>query len=574
MTDYKPQWPSYKKISLTLVLLVLVAAGFWGSQHYREWLPPDIELGEQIYLRGTTGNGEALLGIAQNDLTFKDAQFNCAQCHRASGFGSSEGGNYVLPITGTLLYNPRTFDRADLFNKLFKENQGQLFWARMRSAYQRPAYTDELLARAIREGVDPSGRPLSALMPRYQLNDTDMKALISYLKQLSTHNDPGVDERTIYLATVVDTQADSGAKTAMLNTIGKFVEWMNLETEGNLAHPNFSPGYRSEFAKAFRLWRHEVWELPADRRQWPAWLASRYHQQPVFAFIGGMVDGDWAPIHEFCEAQRIPCLFPFTDLPAVEKANHYSLYFNQGLMLEAKATAHFLRQSKDTEPATVVNLHAENARGAQPAAALAASLRDAPRHSVVDLSFKNSEQFAADWEAFINQQQAPFDVVVWPGAQDKLLRAQLLKLAQRAERVFLPSAQLEADWSEVNAEVIGKLYFGYPYELPDAYHPHAFRVRAWMDTNDLAIDHERLQFNTYYALNLLQFGLEHVVEHFSRDYLLEYIEHEAENSLNPGTFPRLSLGPGQRFASKGAYIVQMDKNDKQRLKPASDWIIP
>jgi hypothetical protein len=36
-------------------------------------------------------------------------------------------------------------------------------------------------------------------------------------------------------------------------------------------------------------------------------------------------------------------------------------------------------------------------------------------------------------------------------------------------------------------------------------------------------------------------------------------------------YPRLSLGPGQRFASKGGYIVHFVKD---KIEPESDWIVP
>lgn len=556
------------------IFLFLAFAGYWLGQHYQQFLAPNVELGGQIYERGITGNGEALQGIAQNDIAFNDAQFNCAKCHRRSGFGSSEGGNYVLPITGNILFNPRTFDRADLFNKLFKESQGKMFWARMRSAYQRPAYSDESLAVAIRDGIDPSGRKLSALMPRYQLTDGDMAALIAYLHKLSNRNDPGVDDRVIRLATVVGPQVNPKNKEAMLATIAKFVEWLNLETEGNLAHPNFSPGYRSEFAKAFRLWRHEVWELPADPTQWTAELAKRYQQQPVFAFIGGMAEGDWTPIHDFCESNRIPCLFPFTDLPPVGKDNHYSMYFNQGLILEAKVIGRFLRNQKAPDSGVIVNIHADDARGVQPAKILAEGLDGNQRYVVIDMPFDTIEQLRRQWNELIKRQTTPVNAVVWPGRFDNDIAAEIPLLARQSERLLLPARVLEASQNQFAADIAGKLYFSYPFELPSAYHPHAFRVRAWMNTQKLPIENPRLQFNTYYALNLLQFGLEHVVDHFSRDYLLEYIETEAENQINPGTFPRLSLGPGQRFASKGAYIVQFDTASAQTIRAVSEWITP
>lgn len=41
--------------------------------------------------------------------------------------------------------------------------------------------------------------------------------------------------------------------------------------------------------------------------------------------------------------------------------------------------------------------------------------------------------------------------------------------------------------------------------------------------------------------------------------------HEIENLLTPGTYPRLSLGPGQRYAAKGAGIITTDRDHERVL---------
>lgn len=570
-----PSSPKKRRLIFSLIIGSSLI-GLWIAHPYFNLLPFDNSaIGEQIYNQGIDSSGKPLEGQTEGDIEFKDAHFNCAQCHRRSGYGSSEGGNYVLPVTGDSLFNPRNFDRADLFKKLFKESQSKLFWARMRSAYQRPAYTDESLARAIREGIDPSGRKLSPLMPRYKISDRDMAGLTDYIKHLSSHNDPGVDENTIYFATVVSKNANADDKNAMLSTIAKFVEWLNLETKGNLDHPNFSPNYRSDFAKAFRIWNHEVWELSANPADWPKELAAYYEKQPVFALIGGMADGDWSPMHEFCENNKVPCLFPLTQMPPAEQSGHYSVYFNQGLLLEAKATAKYLLKEKSADPATaMVVFYSEDAEGSNPAKAFTEMLNAGKTRAIDNVPVKDMESFRHEWTKHVESHPEVGTVVVWPGRLKGAILSELKALFQKTERIFLPSELLQADLAGLPQEMLPKLYFSYPYELPTAYHPHAFRVRAWMNTRKLEVSNARIQFNTYYALNLLQYSLEHVVDHFSRDYLLEYIEHEAENALNPGTFPRLSLGPEQRFASKGAYLVQIDGPESQSVKPVSAWIVP
>jgi len=38
-------------------------------------------------------------------------------------------------------------------------------------------------------------------------------------------------------------------------------------------------------------------------------------------------------------------------------------------------------------------------------------------------------------------------------------------------------------------------------------------------------------------------------------------------------FERYSFGPGQRYASKGCYIVQLDQETAPRLIKKSDWVV-
>lgn len=87
--------------------------------------------------------------------------------------------------------------------------------------------------------------------------------------------------------------------------------------------------------------------------------------------------------------------------------------------------------------------------------------------------------------------------------------------------------------------------------------PHAFRARAWLRSRGLPRDHEELRLNAWFVMSLLDHSLMKMAGHFDRDYLIETVEMETENTPNPGIHENLSLGPGQRFASKGWSVVKV-----------------
>jgi len=41
-----------------------------------------------------------------------------------------------------------------------------------------------------------------------------------------------------------------------------------------------------------------------------------------------------------------------------------------------------------------------------------------------------------------------------------------------------------------------------------------------------------------------------------------------------GFYPHLGLGPGQRFASKGGYLVRFTEPGGLAISPTTEWIVP
>ena len=65
-----------------------------------------------------------------------------------------------------------------------------------------------------------------------------------------------------------------------------------------------------------------------------------------------------------------------------------------------------------------------------------------------------------------------------------------------------------------------------------------------------------------------------MVDTFVRDYLVERVEEMLEHRILTGYYPRLALAPGQRFASKGGFIVHFAEPTGGRVVADGDWIVP
>jgi cytochrome c553 len=571
--------------------------------------PADPELGRRIYRQGPADG----------------AQPACASCHRRSGFGTSEGGIYVPRVTGPVLFQPRQLRRADLFRNLYQESQTSLYNARVRDPRLRPAYTPETLAAALREGRDPAGRALDPLMPRYRLSDEEMAGLTAYLQGLSAAPSPGVDGETIHFATVVTEGVDPGRRNAMLGVLEAYVRWKNAETRHSAQRVGFSPWYRDEFQGAYRQWRLHVWELRGPAATWPEQLAAYERAQAVFAVLSGLGAGPWRPVHEFCEKAGIPCLFPNTGLPVADPPGVYALYLSAGLTVEGRALAQYLSDS----PERIVQVYRDADEGRAPARALRESLGAGER--LVDRAIPPGRALTPVFWKRLVEETRPAVLVLWLGPEDaatlgpaadafapvrriifsgSLLGEECQSLEPRRGAGIKPGVSTPGNEPpNLSKALKGRRQFGpappgvetpgfmpaplrgctttspghplkdkmlltWPWALPGHEEPLIYRVRAWMRARGIARTHERLQLATWFALAVTDHSLTHIVDNFSRDLFVESVEEETENALNPGLFPSLSLGPGQRFASKGCYVVRLADGAPGGVEAVSGWIVP
>lgn len=540
-------------------------------------------LGQRIYREGILPSGKPLQGVAQANVLRVGTDAACVTCHRRSGYGSSEGTLEIRSVTGPALFgkhdvrpvapesgtngtrrastnNPA--DSASATTRALRESRIAAFYGKR----QRPPYDDVSLRRAINEGVDVTGRALNVGMPRYALDADDYASLLAYLKTLSVHFSPGVTDDKFHFATVIQPGIDAAKRRALFEILQAYINDRNTGMRSEV-RKHLAGSVR--LGRTYREWVLHVWELSGPSESWGKQLEAYYSRQPVFALISGLGNTSWRPIHDFSERFEVPCIFPQTDLPVVEGQGIYTVYLSKGITLEAAALAKFLQDRGERGPVTQVFRRDETGGIASDTFRKAWKAKGGTHLKERVLDGAPDKAFWQDlWNA-----SAHSTLILWLSPKDLAGAQELVATESKVKFIYLSSTLLADDSSALITVPDRRVRLVYPQDLPEARQQRLLSVKSWLRTNGIALSDERLQMNAYLAMMITAGEISHAMDTFSRDFLLERIEHRVGNAFDPSLYPHLSLGPGQRFASKGSYIVDAASAGTP-LNRVSDWIVP
>jgi hypothetical protein len=502
----------------------------------------------------------------------------CVSCHRRSGLGSLEGSVIAWPISGKELGRPRR--RAGTWNPA-KQHQGPgaaerwTLPTRFEMNDERPPYSDEALAHVLRTGLDPTGRELNRVMPRYGLNDRDMAVLIHYLRNLSTDTDPGADEAVIRFATVITEGVNPADREAMLTTLQAHIDARNTQTRPHERRARSGPFYKTEKFGAYRKLALDIWELTGPPDGWQAQLEAYYRERPVFALLGGIAAGTWAPIHAFCEAHEIPAILPITDQPVVSDADTYTLYFSKGLYQEGESAAQFLAaHRKAGDQAPVLQMFQAGTKGEDAARGFRETWERDVGTRLYSLPLAPGEEPApAEWMRELEGQR-PTVLLLWLEGDALVAAARAAAAAAgQVEAVFMSWRLAGADLTRITTEVRDRLLLTYPYSLPEEMARRQGIVDRWLQARHIPIGNPAIQAQMYFLGWMLPGAIGAIRSEFYRDYFLEAFEMMRDQDYAIPLYHRLSFGPDQRYAAKGCYIARLLVEDPPRLVPVSDWVI-
>ena len=511
--------------------------------------------GERVYREGVLPGGGALRGVRAGSEGVGGQAAACVVCHRPSGLGSSEGRIVVPPITGKYLFRAHATNVLDMS---MPHVPGY-------SATREP-FTDETLARAIREGVQPNGRTMNYLMPRYDLDASAMAALIAYLRALGSAAVPGVTEDTLHFATIVTPDADPLERAGMLAVMNQFFADKNAFLRGG-ARPLKSS--REIEYRVTRRWQLHVWELTGSPDQWERQLQAHLAREPVFAVISGLGRRTWAPVHRFCQKAALPCLLPNVQLPVVDEHDFYPVYFSRGVLLEADLMAARLAEG-DAAGASqrVVQVYRRGDIGEDAAAALKAAR---PGGREVEMRALRAEPGDRSDVAAAVRSLGPDDcLVLWLRPDD--LAA--LPAVPGAGVVLVSGAMGGLEHAPLPAAWREPARLSYPFDLPEARRVRMNYPLTWFKVRRIEVVAERVQTDTYVACGILAETLNEMLDSFVPDYLVERLETMVSHRQVNGYYPRLGLAPGQRFASKGGVFVRFTAPQGAAIEADGDWSTP
>jgi len=162
-------------------------------------------------------------------------------------------------------------------------------------------------------------------------------------------------------------------------------------------------------------------------------------------------------------------------------------------------------------------------------------------------------------------------LVLWLRPEDL---GSLERVPVRTSRVWISGGMGGLERAPLPASWRAATRMAYPVDLPGQRVVRVDYALSWFRIRKIPLVAQQVQVDTYLACGLVSETLSHMVDAFVRDYLIERVEMALDHRVLTGYYPRLTLAPGQRFASKGGYMVRFTEPQGSKVAALGDWITP
>jgi ABC-type branched-subunit amino acid transport system substrate-binding protein len=496
-------------------------------------LTPQELRGKQIYLEGTSpGGGKITAYVGEDRVQLPGSAATCGSCHGPDGRGRPEAG--VIPSDITWGHLMKGYGHSHPMGR------------------KHPAFTEASLKRSILNGVDPGGNQLDPSMPTYAMSVEDINDLLAYLKRLETDFDPGLEEESIRIGTMMPSKGQTARiGEGMVEVMAAYFEEIN--SQGGvynrklklIASPYDATG-QSALADVTRL----------------------LDEEKVFAVVGAVIAGADQEMAELAENRKVPLIGPFTLLSADPYAlNEFTFYLFSGLNEQVRALVDFAARDLNLDNPRVAVLGPGDDHQKDLQTAISEQGEVHGWSAVAGFSIVPN-QFDADGAARALKEQGVDCLFYLSFGGLKTLLEAADKVDWRPH-VFLPGAFIEKGILELPVAFQKKIYLSYPTLPSDRTPAGVSEFQTLLKKHELSVKHLTSQISAYVAAKILVEGLKRTGRELSREKFIGSLEKLYE--FQTGLTPRLTYGPNRRIGALGSHIVTVDL-EKKDFTPVGGWI--
>lgn len=459
--------------------------------------------GKRLYREGVSSSGAQVMArVGAADMSVPGSVLACANCHGKDGMGKPEGG--VRPPV-------LSWQRLALGSG-----------TRQANGREYPAYGEASLARAIQQGRDPAGNRLDPAMPRFSLAQADQRNLTAYLKRVAEDRDPGLQDATLRLGTLLPASGELAQAAHVVEGV----------LQGYIARINAEGGIHG------RQLHLVVLDPGPDRASAQQALERLLGTEQVFALVMPMAPALEGSLAAQLEVAGVPLVGALNDEP-------YSRQIFAplpGLREQLMSLAEYAETSLQARQGPTLIVFGD-ATQAVLARRLQSDLRERGWAQVQVQAFEGPV--------------TPAQVVFYLGQAAVFARlTAALQTAGQTPYLLAASSQVGGEVLQVPEQWSRRLFLAYPFIPSDWSAAGRAALAQVRERQGLDGRQALLQVGAWCSMVLLEEGLKRAGRDASRDKLVTVLE--SLHDVQTGLTPPLSFGPGRRQGMAGAHVVTLE----------------
>lgn len=245
---------------------------------------------------------------------------------------------------------------------------------------------------------------------------------------------------------------------------------------------------------------------------------------------------------------------------------------SKGLYQEGEAVANYLAEKLKSKPDQTIVQIVQDSRDARAIAeGFEKTWQSLELPEPVTRTIKHGEPISREILHQLSAYETPPILLLWSGAEALPSLESILANAKHPEMAYISSSLMKQNIMKLPASIRDLTYITYPYRLPQEESQYSNFAKAWLYSRKAPINDHRISTRMYSLISLMAQSFMHLRRNYYRDNLLDVISMFPDQ-VYPD-YERLSFGPGQVYASKGCYMVQLSQGTDAHLVKKSDWKI-